>query len=516
MIRRWSLIALMLGCVMAALPVGAAGDYWTAWLYDWEFGRVVLIDSDGMTLKDQVLPAVGGNQYSHQIAVSRDGRLIAYTTTLYDPASATATATLVVYNTDTNTTVFTVALPPNGYYGLDYGGSMYMFSPTNNRLAFGYAAFAGDTAIWQVMVADLASSTIVNTLDSSSAIAVASGAADVNALVAPVVQNFTDSTIAFTLVAAASEGSPIYPAFAWNFSAGTVTPNDVYTSMDMDQNALGEAVITTHDPDYPYAYAGESGFPIPNLFNAYDITSGSVLPFYEAPGAFDPVFVQSSELIAYRSFNPVTFADEALRVIRRDGVTVGELTSAVLPLDNITSVDGTVNGFIYTASGGTGRAGGTTVYRVFTRPGSIPDPMMPVSIWNSTLGANYVIAWISDEQYGPTEMPTAWGTLSAGMLIEPPLPPTSAPAVSTPSVLPMLRIGGSALVQTTEGDPLNVRSGPGTSNAIVTRVASGTVVTLLAGPINANGYNWWQVQLPGGTMGWCVESADGIQTLIPR
>jgi hypothetical protein len=64
-------------------------------------------------------------------------------------------------------------------------------------------------------------------------------------------------------------------------------------------------------------------------------------------------------------------------------------------------------------------------------------------------------------------------------------------------------------------DMLSVRTSAGIQNAILERLADGTIVTLLAGPVEADGYLWWRVRTPRGTNGWVVESADGIQTLIP-
>ena len=78
-----------------------------------------------------------------------------------------------------------------------------------------------------------------------------------------------------------------------------------------------------------------------------------------------------------------------------------------------------------------------------------------------------------------------------------------------------LTIGGTAMINTTEGDPLNVRSGPGIDFGIVAKVPSGTLVTILEGPRDANGYTWWRIRLPGSQEGWAVESADGVRTLLP-
>jgi uncharacterized protein YgiM (DUF1202 family) len=87
-------------------------------------------------------------------------------------------------------------------------------------------------------------------------------------------------------------------------------------------------------------------------------------------------------------------------------------------------------------------------------------------------------------------------------------PPATTPAGLT--------VGGQAIVQTTAGDVLNLRSGPARSFALLGTAPNGTVVTILEGPTNADGLIWWRVRLPSGAEGWVVEAIDGINTLLPH
>ncbi|RMG80211.1 MAG: SH3 domain-containing protein, partial [Chloroflexi bacterium] len=99
-------------------------------------------------------------------------------------------------------------------------------------------------------------------------------------------------------------------------------------------------------------------------------------------------------------------------------------------------------------------------------------------------------------------------------------PPVMSP---TPTIAPVvggsLRIGGLARIQTTEGDRLNIRSGPGVSFSVVDQAINGATVTILEGPRPADGFTWWRVRLPSGVEGWAVESVDDrgvrLQTLVP-
>ncbi|MBZ0274725.1 MAG: SH3 domain-containing protein [Anaerolineae bacterium] len=96
--------------------------------------------------------------------------------------------------------------------------------------------------------------------------------------------------------------------------------------------------------------------------------------------------------------------------------------------------------------------------------------------------------------------------------------PTPRPVVPTPTptVPPVLHIGGTALIQTTGGDPLNMRGGPGRSNAIVARLPAGITVAILDGPREADGYRWWQIRTTNAVEGWVVDQVDDVQTLIPQ
>lgn len=78
-----------------------------------------------------------------------------------------------------------------------------------------------------------------------------------------------------------------------------------------------------------------------------------------------------------------------------------------------------------------------------------------------------------------------------------------------------LRVNGKAIIQTVNGDTLNLRVDPSTEAAILQKLDSETSVDLIAGPQENAGYTWWQVRLEDGREGWVVESADGIQTLHP-
>lgn len=105
-----------------------------------------------------------------------------------------------------------------------------------------------------------------------------------------------------------------------------------------------------------------------------------------------------------------------------------------------------------------------------------------------------------------------------------PFIPTAAPtspavlteaAASEISGVDDLRVGITAEIFTTNGDTLSVRSGAGINYDRLARLQPGTVVTIIGGPEEADGYRWWQIRTPTGIVGWSVDFADNEQTLIP-
>ena len=90
------------------------------------------------------------------------------------------------------------------------------------------------------------------------------------------------------------------------------------------------------------------------------------------------------------------------------------------------------------------------------------------------------------------------------------LPPTPIPTftpIPTPdaAVAPAeLTSGFYAMVANTDGLGVTVRGGPSTRNVALLVAEEGTILLILDGPEEADGFAWWQVQLQDGTEGWAV------------
>lgn len=93
------------------------------------------------------------------------------------------------------------------------------------------------------------------------------------------------------------------------------------------------------------------------------------------------------------------------------------------------------------------------------------------------------------------------------------IPPTATPAPQLPSVT----VGGRVTVNTTSNSTLRLRETPSLGGNIITSLADGTVADVIAGPVIAEGFTWWQIRTIDGLEGWSVESnpSAGLQTLIP-
>ena len=70
-------------------------------------------------------------------------------------------------------------------------------------------------------------------------------------------------------------------------------------------------------------------------------------------------------------------------------------------------------------------------------------------------------------------------------------------------------------VVTTNSDDLNMRAEPTTAADVVDQLAEGVELEVIGGPVEADDYTWYQVQVtaPGGSSGWVVaEFLDGLET----
>jgi hypothetical protein len=90
-----------------------------------------------------------------------------------------------------------------------------------------------------------------------------------------------------------------------------------------------------------------------------------------------------------------------------------------------------------------------------------------------------------------------------------PLPPTNTPVPPTPTALAEIAVGGWVKVVGTGDAGLSYRAGPGLENVRLKIVTDGTVLKVLDGPREFDGFIWWRLEeyVDGqpGVIGWAID-----------
>ena len=82
---------------------------------------------------------------------------------------------------------------------------------------------------------------------------------------------------------------------------------------------------------------------------------------------------------------------------------------------------------------------------------------------------------------------------------------------------------GIAYEITKAGNDLNLRTSPTLSSGFLKKLRIGDVITILDGPVQADGYTWWKMRTVDAVEGWAVDvpgwyapvSAKDTPTLTP-
>ncbi len=507
-------ITVMLLVVLAGvMPAGAQNNDWTAWLYNQSIGQMIQVNQAGVVVDSFTLPLpAGADSYPLSIAAGYGGRPLAYVA--YN--SQTFQGVLTVSNRDQIAAQF--ALPLTYSDGFELVADESVFKEDNSQVVLGFALDGGG---WGLVVLDIVTGQVVETIRHNAPLISVLGLPD-NFGITPVVRRFIGSVVAFNLVQTGTEGSASYEGYDWNLDTGAVTSNPVYASLDSDTfPSTGEVIMALSDERLENNDA-EFVFFQSNTIQVYDPLTGARYPFYNAPdhSLYFPRFIQNGERILVDS------VDSAQRyswiVLERNGALVGSVSTATSILD----VHGVSDGFVYTSTDFIPDV--VTLMFVDTRAGLGAG----VPVWSSAPGEAPSLLWAGGDVISAQTAYTPWAQLAApvfasgqggGIAPAPGQPMFVSPGdVSTPQAAPALGVlaaGGLATVNTTEGDQLNVRLGPGRDFDVVARLNDGERVTLIEGPRAADGFAWWKIRTSVGIEGWVVESVEDngvrLQTLIP-
>jgi hypothetical protein len=502
--RKLAIIGLLCLCALmpslaATTPVKAGAQLWSAFMFNQTNGQLLLL-TDVMNGAPQTiaLPKPSGyDEYAWRAAISHDWRFVAYTVS----NRTSGRKAIIVYNRETNAAAVTIELPP-GHVSLDFHASEMVFNETSTSIAFGYSI--NNETGWELKAMDIGTSSQFALRHDSPAVRTLNLGGQ---FMLPVVRRFVGSEVTFMMVRTGTEGEAEYQNYTWNIASGQVRvePVALFPTFSTDiYLPTGETISELVDPRLP-SCNDCSPYYISNVLAVYDPVKKTRYPFFNTTelALFLPTFIQNGERILFGGNTSITSNTlPKWGIVERSGKLLGYLNGVSASTNPV----GWQDGFMYVANGANPSEPPRLIL-VNTRAGLNNSQV----VWTGTPGAQVsLLQTPSNMQFAGPFQP--WGQLAA-----PGIAPTMTVA---PPASGVLAVGKSAVVNTTEGDKLRVRSGPGTSFGVVGTLAKGTVVTLLEGPRSADGLTWWRVRAPDGTQGWVIEGVTDkgvyIQTLIPQ
>lgn len=468
-----------------AQPVSAGGS-WSAWLYNQGTGQLIHVFPDGAAPTSMYLPLPPGvTENPSIVTISRDGAYLAGC--FLDGMGNTSVQVYDLYGGG-----YVAQYAPSGTVPA-CTLSRYSFSPDGTQIAFALMnRWGGEPSdgrpAWELIVMQLHTSAIVNRVDANSPQITALGR-DYSGHV-PYITAYETGVMAFKMIPYATEGGQEHDSLVWQLSGGSIAIIGPYgkTSLDMLFSA-GEAIWIDVDNTLPQGVLEGPGYPYNVVM--YSNKTGAMYPlFTNGTVLYSSDFIDNGKQIAISSYSGGV--NQWLALDRNGSVNS-------LPTDtlNVYQLYGTLDGYAFLKQDGTSAP--EVRYHRFTGG---PTPEIYIA-WTGVPGDYWNIIWVN---------PLVG---EAGLTPFPQMATIGTPPIQTD----ILMIGGRAVITTTAGDPLRVRTGAGTGFAVAFQLQNGTPVTLLEGPVSADGLTWWRVQTDDGRGGWCVEGVmdNGVylQTLVP-
>lgn len=493
-----------------SLPVSAqAPTPFQAMLYDSGNGNLIVVDQTGATVDQDTLPSLGVQTFSDNVHISESGIFVAYVLT----DTNSNAQDLMIYDRVQNIIVDTYRIPANPsdavYHSLTFDTHASAFDTTESLFAFGMLV-END---WRMVVIDLLSNNPNVTVEltaNNSNLQLPFPNTD-NLL--PIPRQFDGQYLDFVIQLIGVGGSSEIPAFRWdtaNLDATTnIVQNPTVRNLGSDFTpSIYEHVLTV--PDKRIVSDAEISYSVHIATGNYE-NEGNTFPIYSSPD-FNyalPTFIQNGNRIALLRMPPMGVeGDTAWEVIERTGIPVGTLGLGTL---RFLKMEGLVDGFVYSARASD--INDATNYN--PSPSVNATALMYVNTTNSFADTVGDLIWVSE---GNTFPELVWVQNTP-----PAMPPQGGWTALLPSTTNAcdysqlfcntapLVIGSLASVTNTGAD---VRSGAGQAFAIVAQLVNGDTVTVLEGPINADGFTWWRVQTSTAITGWIAQDANGV-ALVP-
>ncbi|MEO1287046.1 MAG: SH3 domain-containing protein [Chloroflexota bacterium] len=508
--RRWSILLIL--SLLFTMPTLAQTDTddWTIWAFEADSGRAFHVTQVGVSLYDVILPIPDTfvtASYAPNIAVSPDGTRVAYGVTGVTADDEQVSA-FIIYDTALDRILSTYNTP-NYAIVSSLTFSTVAWNDSGSVVAFAYASGTDEASqAWRIIVLNATDARIVTELDNT-----ASYFAEQEELLAPfllpILQFYNDAILGFNLIPyQTADFSAELLSYEWDVVTGRIIQTNRAPRITGDTLAqTGETISPIVDERVNF----DADFtPYTNALHIYRPEIGARAPFF-ATRTYDLLsaqFIQNGEQVVAYAEDLLTFERTHL-LINRNGVLQG------LPTLNAVNnrLIGTPDGFAYMADNPT-----PALLHVDTRDSALPQRLL----WSAPDFSRFVPMWVTPR---PQEDYNAWIQLAPPIFptqlivrtndsggIDPDAVPTTAGIGGGSSVI---TVDSIAIISTTSGDRLNMRNQAGLSGTIIARLDSGTRVVITDGPISADGFIWWEVRLSTGQVGWVVERAEGVQTLVP-
>lgn len=504
-----SLIATLLPLSGGAKQVRAGGG-WSVWLYNDETGALARVHPDGSVEEHGFPLPFGASTPPYSLAFSRDGNRMAFCLT--DDAGVTSVR---VY--DIRDGLYrSIYMAPGMVQGCWL--ERYSFSEDGSQLAVGlfnhYPDPADPRPEWELLVIHAETGAVIYRRAARDPQIAALGLDISNTI--PAVVRFEPHTpdspgrIAFKPVQYGTEGMQEYHSLIYRLDDGSVRAEGYHGKGGFDLLlATGEIVFQDVFDWLPQGRLDGPGY----LYNVvlYAAPDGEPYIVYHGGAAVlgNPTFIDGGRRLAvYRYAHP---GPPVWYSVSRAGMV------APLPIAGAAyQVWGLPDGYIHLSNHGAPPAPAVLYQTRFLADGTSEI----AELWRSAPGDLWRVVWVTPLLSAPDLPPFE----PFALLGEPPVMVPTATAGS-PGVTPTvsapfeLTIGGMALINTTEGDFLRVRNGPGMSFAVLFQLSNGTLVTVREGPLSGDGYSWWRIETGDGRAGWAVdgvpEAGGWLQTLVP-
>jgi hypothetical protein len=477
--------AVCLGLSWAVLSLHAQSSSWAVWLQDMQSGDIWRINQDGAVESVHRVPLVP-NMVLH-------GDKVAWTTTL------NSVPTLEIFSLTSDTRLVSAFLPTpqSGAFNRDdvWGLTPMAFDAQAQWLA--YSTKIGGEG-WVLTVINANDGAILHMLTADNDLVRAHPA--LHAGVVPLVQAILDengvvTAVHFSIANDATNPLPAQRSFVWQPLAPSLLetvafPTFTYATQFTPLEGLSilpDSRFEATNKAFKFRFLQTNTLQVSQDDTRFVVYANPELDIQKA------IFVQDNERVLLTAY-----WDELNTIwvlLDRDGNEIERYRKAS---DDVVGVN---DGFVYiTATGDK-----TALVHLNTRD-----------------GANAKTVWLKEGQWRLLGADTAflgvgardsWTALASPLVAPPPAILGATPTLY-PTPLPLLRVGMEAQIQTAEDEFLNLRDTPSTSGAVLALLESGVPVTIIGGPLEADGYVWWQVRV-GKRDGWLVERLDELQSLIP-